>query len=101
MRFCVFLSDRMKKLLCLALLLLCLAASEAGAQVTVIRAGRLIDPEAGTIVRDQLIIVEAGKIKAVGAGLQVPAGAEVIDLSRSYVLPGLFDCLTHMLTTWD
>lgn len=91
----------MKKLLCLALLLLCLAASEAGAQVTVIRAGRLIDPEAGTAARDQLIIVEAGKIKAVGAGLQVPAGAEVIDLSRSSVLPGLFDCHTHMLTTWD
>ena len=91
----------MKKLLCLALLLLCLAASRSSAQVLVIKAGYLVDPEAGTSVRGQLIIVEAGKVKAVGAGLQIPAGAEVIDLSRSYVLPGLFDCHTHMLTTWD
>src|SRR4051794_31466029 len=91
----------MKRILWLALLTLAFGAQAARAQVTVIKAGRLIDPEAGTAAHDQVIIVEAGKIKAVGAGPQISAGARVIDLSTSTVLPGLFDCHTHMLTTWD
>jgi imidazolonepropionase-like amidohydrolase len=70
------------------------------AQVTAIKAGKLVDPEAGTTSLNQVVIVEGGKIKAVGAGLQIPAGARVIDLSKMTVLPGLFDCHTHMLMNW-
>ncbi len=77
------------------------AVASGQAQVTVIKAGRLVDPETGTTVMRQTILVEGGKIKAVGAGLEIPAGAEVIDLSNSTVLPGLFDCHTHLCITTD
>jgi imidazolonepropionase-like amidohydrolase len=43
-----------------------------------------------------VIIVEQGRIKAIGANVEIPAGAEVLDLSRMTVLPGLIDCHTHL-----
>src|SRR5215216_6636595 len=82
-----------------ALLLLVVSAAQAFAQTTVIRAGRLVDPEAGTAAPNQTIVVEGGKVQAVGAGLEVPKGASVIDLSRSTVMPGLFDSHTHLCLT--
>ncbi|HEX8422176.1 MAG TPA: amidohydrolase family protein, partial [Pyrinomonadaceae bacterium] len=65
-------------------------------QVTAIKAGKLVVPETGVTLTNQIILVEGARIKAVGAGLQIPAGATVVDLSGSTVLPGLFDCHTHM-----
>jgi imidazolonepropionase-like amidohydrolase len=72
------------------------AARAAPAQVTAIRAGRLVDPDAGTAVRDQVILVEGGRITRVGADVPIPAGAAVVDLSRATVLPGLVDAHTHL-----
>jgi len=83
-----------RALLALALVALCGAAARA--QVTVIKAGRLVDPETGTASVNQTILVEGRKIKAVGAGIAVPAGANVLDLSAYTVLPGLFDAHTHL-----
>jgi len=76
-----------------------LFASVCQAQVTAIRAGKLVDPETGTTALSQIIIVESGKIKSVGPRLPIPAGATVIDLSNSTVLPGLFDAHAHMCQT--
>ncbi len=79
--------------------LLALVSVQAPAQVTAIKAGKLVDPETGTTRSNQIILVEGSKIKAVGAGLAVPAGAAVIDLTNATVGPGLFDCHTHMCLT--
>ena len=69
--------------------LLLLTASTTAAQVTAIRAGRLVDPEAGTIAANQIILVEGGTFRAIGADVPIPSNAEVIDLSELTVLPGL------------
>ena len=75
------------------------ALSQSG-QLTVIKAGRLIDPETGTAAANQMILIDGEKIKAVGPNLAIPAGAAVIDLSRLTVLPGLVDAHTHMGLTY-
>jgi imidazolonepropionase-like amidohydrolase len=82
------------------LTLFLLAASAANAQVTAIRAGRLIDPDAGTVAANQVILVERGRFTAVGPNVPIPAGAEVIDLSGLTVLPGLVDAHNHLALTY-
>ncbi|MFZ3264625.1 MAG: amidohydrolase family protein [Terriglobales bacterium] len=69
-------------------------------QVTAIRAGRLIDTDAGTVLNNQVIIIRNGKIEAVGANLSIPPGARVIDLTGMTVLPGLIDCHTHLTDSY-
>jgi imidazolonepropionase-like amidohydrolase len=73
-----------------------LCTSIAGAQVTAIRAGRLIDPDSGTVLTDQVILIDGKKVQSVGKDLPIPSGANVIDLSNKTVLPGLIDCHTHV-----
>ncbi|HEX7315341.1 MAG TPA: amidohydrolase family protein [Pyrinomonadaceae bacterium] len=86
-------NTRLRALVALILFVFC---ATARAQVTVIRAGRLVDPEAGTAASNQTIVVEGRKIKAVGPNVAAPTGATVIDLSAYTVLPGLFDAHTHL-----
>lgn len=78
------------------LVLLAMTVEAAHAQVTAIKAGRLVDPETGTVSSNQVILVEGGSIRAVGGDVKIPPGAKVVDLSSSIVLPGLFDCHAHV-----
>jgi imidazolonepropionase-like amidohydrolase len=65
-------------------------------QVTAIKAGKLLDPETGTIVLNQIILIEGQNIKAIGGDVKIPSAAIIIDLSKQTVLPGLFDAHTHL-----
>ena len=72
-------------------------ASELGAQTTVIRAGRLLDPASGTVARDQFIVVDGGRITAVRSAAPVSKDAQLVDLSAYTVLPGLIDAHVHLV----
>ena len=63
-----------------------------------IRAGRLFDSKTGRILENQIVLVEGERISSVGSAdqVQIPAGAQVIDLSKATVLPGLIDGHTHV-----
>jgi imidazolonepropionase-like amidohydrolase len=71
-------------------------AAPASPKVVVVRAARLVDTKNGTTIANPVVIVEDDKIKAVGPGLAVPAGAQIVDLKGATLLPGLIDCHTHV-----
>ena len=73
-----------------------LFVTTTAAQITAIRAGKLIDPDSGTVLSGQIILIRDGKIEAVGNNLTIPSNAKIIDLSKMTVLPGLIDCHTHL-----
>lgn len=51
---------------------------------------------AGPPIENGTVVIQDGKIAAVGANVAVPAGAHVIDASGQQVYPGLFDAITPL-----
>lgn len=70
-------------------------------QEVAIRAGRLFDARTGTLRTNQIVLIRGQRIVEVGAGLRIPAGAHVIDLSSATVLPGMIDTHVHVNTGGD
>ena len=87
-----------------------LFASLLSAQVSkpgfkLIHAGKLLDSVDGRVRDDVGILVKGERIEAVGAWKTVaasaPDAAEVIDLTKAMVMPGLIDAHTHVLLQGD
>jgi hypothetical protein len=75
--------------------------AQSAVPVTLIKAGRLLDPRTGNILAPAAVLIEGGKIKEVGSPSSVQAhasaGAKTIDLGSATLLPGLIDSHAHLL----
>lgn len=71
--------------------------ADAADPVLALKAGKVFDSEKGVLTGPQTILVQAGKILAMGPGLAVPDGARVVDLGGYTVLPGLIEAHAHLL----
>jgi len=79
-----------------------LGTSALAAEFTYVKAGSLFDSRTGRVSTNRVIIIEGDRIKAVGGpDTVIPGGATVVDLSSSFVMPGLMDMHTHIIGHLD
>ena len=65
-------------------------------QATVLHAARLLEVDTGRIVAPGEVLVRGDRIAEVGSQVTHPAGAQVIDLGDTTLLPGLIDAHVHL-----
>ena len=80
--------------------LLPLAARAQDSDVTLIKNATII-PVTHDRIEHGSILIRDGKIAEVGADIQAPSGAKVIDATGLYVIPGIIDCHTHIAVDGD
>jgi imidazolonepropionase-like amidohydrolase len=80
----------------LALAPLVSAEAQPQEKIILIKVGHFVDVVAGQALDNQMILIKGKIIQEVGASLKIPESAEVLDLGKAWVLPGLIDCHTHI-----
>jgi imidazolonepropionase-like amidohydrolase len=92
---------RLPTVVLLTLLTTVQIAAQSPPTVTLVKAGRLLDPRTGNILAPAAVLIEGGRIKAVGPPSRIqtdaPAGVKTIDLGSATLMPGLIDSHTHLL----
>ncbi len=68
----------------------------AETRTIVLHAARLLEIETGRILSPGEVLVRGERIAEVGSSITHPAGANVIDLGDSTLLPGLIDAHVHL-----
>ncbi len=58
--------------------------------------GATVYPASGPKIENGVVLIEKGKISAVGPGIPIPAGAQIIDVSGKIIIPGLIDIHSHL-----
>ena len=88
----------MRRVLVSALVIAGLPASVGGQGGTLVLRGGTVHTAVGAVLRDATVVVENGKIAAVGerSSVRVPAGARVIEVAGRHVIPGLIDNHSHI-----
>ena len=69
--------------------------AQGGSNVMLIKNATILTVTKGTIEHGS-ILVRDGKIAEVGANIAAPAGANVIDATGMFVMPGIIDCHSHI-----
>ncbi len=79
------------------ILLLCSQAAWAQDDVTVISGATVIDGTGGAPLVDAVIVVREERIVMIGPAdeIPVPDGAEIVDATGKWIIPGLIDAHVH------
>jgi len=80
-----------------------LVASAAGAAPLALTKVTIIDGRGGAPVPDGVVVMDNGRITAIGpaASVTIPRGAKVLDKAGKYVIPGLMDANVHLHLNLD
>jgi imidazolonepropionase-like amidohydrolase len=79
-----------------------LAVSAAAQELPHAFVGARVLPVSGAPIEDGVVVVQFGRIRAVGArgSVEVPAGAKVVDVKGKVLMPGLVDTHSHVGGGW-
>src|SRR5579863_6741403 len=80
-----------RKLMTVVAIITVASVCPAQAQNTIAITGAKVLTVSHGVIENGTVLVENGKIAAVGANVQVPVGAQVIDARGKVVTPGLID----------
>lgn len=66
-----------------------------------LRNGHVFDVESRSFAANTDVLIQNGRIAAVGVGLAAPEDIRIADGTGKYVLPGLIDCHVHLTSSGD
>ena len=71
-------------------------AAPAPGHPIVLHAARMLQVDTGRVISPGEILVDGERIVAAGSSVNHPAGAELVDLGDTMMLPGLIDAHVHL-----